>query len=347
MHYNQIHRQWQERPRRLLVTGAAGFIGSHLVEGLLQMGQYVVGFDNFATGRRENLESVRLSVGPEWKNFSFHELDVRDPGACRRACEGIDVVLHQAALGSVPRSIEEPRATLETNVDGFVNMLEASREQGVNSFVYASSASVYGDTADIPKREPVLGRPLSPYAASKRMNEVCADAYASTYGMKIVGLRYFNVFGPRQDPAGPYAAVIPRWLAALVRGRVPVVFGDGETSRDFCPVANVVQVNVLSAEASDQAAGRTYNIALGCRTTLLELFQCLRERLRESGCSDLPERPQLEDFRPGDVRHSTADISAARELLGYDPQVSFAEGIARTVEWALEHTVNLNRSMPE
>ncbi|MGH0032260.1 MAG: SDR family oxidoreductase [Myxococcota bacterium] len=324
-------------PQAWLVTGAAGFIGSHLVESLLGLGQTVRGVDDFSTGHAANLEDVADRVGPEASaRFELLEGDLRDPAVCEKACEGAPRVLHQAALGSVPRSVADPVTSFGANVTGFVNLLEAARTAGVPRFVYASSSSVYGDHPGLPKVEDQVGEPLSPYAATKWLDEVWARIYHRSYGMPVVGMRYFNVFGPRQDPHGPYAAVIPRWIEALVAGETPRIFGDGETSRDFCPVANVVQANLLAAFAEDDALGRAYNVALGGRTNLTELFTLLRDGLAATGVDCGHIEAVYEDFRPGDVRHSLADLAAARKQLGYEPEVDFPTGVRLTVEWHAE-----------
>ncbi|HLV61292.1 MAG TPA: SDR family oxidoreductase [Fredinandcohnia sp.] len=323
------------RPRRWLVTGAAGFIGSHLVETLLRLGQEVVGLDNLSTGHRENLEDVIRAVGEEGAaRFRFLLGDIRDPESCAEACDGVEIVLHQAALGSVPRSIEDPVASHASNVDGFVQMLVAARDAGVKRFVYASSSSVYGDEPTLPKVEGREGRLLSPYAATKKIDEIYAEVFGPTYGMEIVGLRYFNVFGPRQDPRGPYAAVIPRWILGLLRGETCRIFGDGETSRDFCYVDNAVQANLLAAVVEDrEAIGRVYNVACGETTTLNQLFAVLRDAVAAHVPSAAGARPSYEDFRPGDVRHSLADIGLASRLLGYAPTHRIGDGIGATVAW--------------
>jgi UDP-N-acetylglucosamine 4-epimerase len=315
--------------RTWLVTGSAGFIGSHLVEHLLRRGQQVVSLDNFATGHRANLEEVERSVGPQaWRLHRFIEASIVDPVACREACRGIDIVLHQAALGSVPRSIADPVPTHQTNVTGFVNMLDAAREAKVQRFVYASSSSIYGDDATLPKVEGITGEPLSPYAASKQANELYADVFARCYGMQTVGMRYFNVFGPRQDPEGAYAAVIPRWIRAILTGAPVEVNGDGETSRDFCYIANVVQANLLAALTDEpRALNQVYNIAVGENTSLNRLLEILRMLLR----ADF--QPIYRPFRAGDVRHSLADISLARELLGYAPTHTLASGLKEALPW--------------
>jgi UDP-N-acetylglucosamine 4-epimerase len=324
-----------ERPRTWLVTGVAGFIGSHLAERLLALGQRVVGLDDFSTGSRRNLEAIRAAVTPaQAARFSFHEGDIRDPAACARACEGVDLVLHEAALGSVPRSIARPLDTHDVNVTGFLRVLEAARAAGVRRVVYASSSSVYGDHPGLPKVEDAIGAPLSPYAVSKLADELYAGASGRCYGLELVGLRYFNVFGPRQDPAGPYAAVIPQWFAALLAGRAPAIHGDGETSRDFCFVENVVQANLLAATTADGAAvGQVYNVACGARTTLNELFALVRERVARTQPAARAIEPAFGPFRAGDVRHSLADVSKASRLLGYRPLVQVAEGLDRAAAW--------------
>lgn len=324
-------------PRTWLVTGAAGFIGSNLAEALLRLGQTVVGFDNFATGYRHNVEAVREAVGEEHAaRFRFVEGDIRDLDACRAVCEGVDLVLHQAALGSVPRSIEDPLATHAVNVDGFVHMLVAARDAGVTRFVYASSSSVYGDHPGLPKVEAEVGTPLSPYAVSKRTNELYARTFQDHYGLETVGLRYFNVFGRRQDPEGAYAAVIPKWIGQLLGGGRPTIHGDGETSRDFCYIANVVQANLRAALAPAEATNAVYNIAYGDRTTLNELYAAIVATMaaRRPGLA-LPE-PAYGPFRPGDIRHSLADVSAARDRLGYAPTHSAQAGLEEAIAWYLD-----------
>ncbi len=323
------------RPRRWLVTGVAGFIGSNLLETLLQADQAVVGLDNFATGHRHNLEQVRAAVSPQrWDRFRLLEGDVASPQVCAEAVAGAEVVLHQAALGSVPRSIEEPLRTNDANVTGQLALLEAARRAGVERFVYASSSAVYGDEPSLPKTEARLGRPLSPYAVTKVANELYAGTYGLLHGMRTVGLRYFNVFGPRQDPQGAYAAVIPRWIAALLRGEPVRINGTGETSRDFCYVANVVQANLLAATtAREDALDQVYNVAVGRRTTLLELFEALRCRLAAVDPRLAEARPAHGPFRAGDVMHSLADIGKARLLLGYQPTHTLEQGLDESLEW--------------
>jgi UDP-N-acetylglucosamine 4-epimerase len=323
------------QPKRWLITGVAGFIGSHLAEELLRLGQQVVGLDNFVTGSHRNLEEVRRLVGVKrWKTFSLHEGDIRDPETCCRATQGVDYVLHQAALGSVPGSIANPLATHAANATGFVNMLVAARENGAARFVYASSSSVYGDSPDLPKREESVGHCLSPYAATKRANELYADVFARCYGMQTIGLRYFNIFGPRQDSNGPYAAVIPKWVSALIRQEPVVIFGDGNTTRDFCYIRNAIQANLLAATVQRaDAINQVYNVAGNSRTSLNELFLMLRDSLAAHFPQIRDCRPVYADFRAGDVRHSQADISKAQSLLGYNPSHGVPEGLAEALNW--------------
>jgi UDP-N-acetylglucosamine 4-epimerase len=322
-------------PRTWLVTGVAGFIGSNLLETLLTLDQRVVGLDNFSTGHRANLEQVREAVGARaWKRFRFFEGDIRSPATCKRVCKGMDVVLHEAALGSVPRSIDDPLATHENNVTGFLNMLVAARDAGVGRFVYAASSAAYGDHAALPRVEANVGRPLSPYAASKYMDELYAHAFARCYSTSAIGLRYFNVFGPRQDPEGAYAAVIPRWIAAMLRREKVFIFGDGETSRDFCYIDNVVQANILAATTvAEGAANEVYNVAVGEQTSLNELFAIL-QKLCAAHVPGHVAMPAVHlDFRPGDVRFSRADIAKAQKLLGYRPTCRVTEGLERAFAW--------------
>lgn len=316
-----------------LVTGVAGFIGSNILQELLLQGQKVVGLDNFATGHRENLEEVRQKVGDQtWQNFQFHEGDIRSLEQCSNAASGVDYILHQAALGSVPRSIDDPITSNAVNVDGFLNMLVAARDAGVKRFVYAASSSTYGDSASLPKVEEVIGRPLSPYAVTKYVNELYADVFAKAYGIESVGLRYFNVFGPRQDPNGAYAAVIPLWFKAMLSGEAPQINGDGETSRDFCFVENTVQANLLAALSPDiEEKASVFNIAFGERNTLNALFGLIR-RLTNANVE-----PVYKDFRAGDVRHSHADISKARQQLGYRPEYSLQAGLEKAAPWYLNY----------
>ena len=335
MRYEEVRKGLLSSPRAWLVTGAAGFIGSNLVEALLRLGQRVKGLDNFATGFQHNLDDVRAQVGEEaWSRFTFMEGDIRDLADCKRACAGADIVLHQAALGSVPRSISNPIASHEANVDGFLNMLVASKEESVKRFVYASSSSVYGDHPDLPKVEERIGRPLSPYALTKAIGEQYAAVFSLTYGIHAIGLRYFNVFGRRQNPAGAYAAVMPRWIATLLEGGTCQINGDGETSRDFCYIANVVQANLLAGMAADgEATGQVYNVSFGGRTTLLDLYHMIRERLAKFDPAITGREPVFAGFRDGDVRHSQADTSKIQRLLGYEPTHSIAQGLDETTEW--------------
>jgi UDP-N-acetylglucosamine 4-epimerase len=327
---------WREefasRHNRWLVTGAAGFVGSHIVGELLRLDQEVVGLDNFSTGYQRNLDLVRAQVKPaQWQRFSFIRADIRDFDACATATVGVDFVLHQAALGSVPRSMKDPRNTHTVNVDGTVNVFLASLGSQVEKVVFASSSSVYGDESNLPKVENRIGRPLSPYAASKQVGELYANTLWRTHQLPAVGLRYFNVVGSRQDPDGPYAAVVPRWVAALRAGIRPDIYGDGETSRDFCPVGNVVQANLLAAVSDATTNGNVYNIALGGQTTLNGLFVALRGALVEQGVDCGSMDPVYEDFRPGDIRHSLADISGAATDFGYAPDVNLSEGLMSVV----------------
>jgi UDP-N-acetylglucosamine 4-epimerase len=336
--FEEVQEHLRSRPYQWLVTGAAGFIGSNLVETLLGLGQRVTGLDNFATGHRHNLEQVRQAVGAKWENFRFIEGDIRDVAACRDACNGIDFVLHEAALGSVTRSIEDPLTTHATNITGFLNMLVAARDAGVKRFVYAASSSTYGDHPGLPKIEERIGKPLSPYAVTKYVNELYADVFARTYGIESIGLRYFNVFGPRQDPAGAYAAVIPQWVSAMIGNRPVFINGDGETSRDFCFIDNVVQANLLAAmAATPEAVNRVYNVAAGERTSLNELFERMRELLQGRYAHLHDRTPLYRDFRAGDVRHSQADIGRARELLGYAPTHRIGAGLEQAMAWYVHH----------
>ncbi|WP_281405387.1 NAD-dependent epimerase/dehydratase family protein, partial [Methylosinus sporium] len=334
-HYEDLREILRATTRTWLVTGVAGFIGSNLLETLLELDQRVVGLDNFATGHRRNLDEVKSLVGPEqWRRFDFIEGDIRDLDACRRACDGVDYVLHQAALGSVPRSIADPVVTNGVNVAGSVNMLVAARDAGVERFVYAASSSTYGDHPALPKVEDAIGRPLSPYAVTKLVNELYAEVFARCYGMKTIGLRYFNVFGPRQDPNGAYAAVIPRWTAAMIAGDAVYIYGDGATSRDFCYVANAVEANLLAATtANPPGSSQVYNVAVGDRTSLNELYAALRGLLAPSFPHLRRAEPIYRDFRPGDVRHSQADIGKAATHLGYAPAYRIGEGLSLAMPW--------------
>ena len=332
--YELLRDRLSAQPSRWLVTGVAGFIGSNLLEQLLRLGQTVVGLDNFLTGYQKNLDMVRASVGDEaWARFTFIEGDIRDLDTCRRACDGVAHVLHEAALGSVPRSIDDPLLTNGCNIDGFLNMLVAARDAGVSSFVYAASSSTYGDSPELPKVEDKIGRPLSPYAVTKYVDELYGDVFARCYGFASIGLRYFNVFGQRQDPYGAYAAVIPQWFASLLKGETVYINGDGETSRDFCYIDNVVQANLLASVAGKDAQDHIYNVAFGQRTTLNELFLLIRDEVTRHKPAAATAEPVHRDFRAGDVRHSLADISRARTLLGYAPRYDVREGLRLAGDW--------------
>lgn len=333
--YEQIHRNLIRAPGKWLITGVAGFIGSNLLEALLRLNQTVVGIDNFSTGYQRNLREVESRITREqWRRFRLIEGDISDIKLCKKVCTAMDYVLHEAALGSVPASIENPEACHRANVTGFLNVLIAARDAKVNRLVYASSSAVYGDNPDLPKTEDKVGAVLSPYAASKAMGEIYATAFKRAYGLESIGLRYFNVFGPRQDPEGAYAAVIPKWLAALLKRQKTYINGDGETTRDFCYIENVVQANLLAATTGRTAAvNQVYNIAFGTRMTLNELFQILQKMSRKLD-PDLPaQKPIYRDFRPGDVRHSVADIRKARELLGYHPSHNVEQGLGEALNW--------------
>lgn len=332
--YEQLCLHLPKQPKTWSITGVAGFIGSNLLETLLKLDQKVVGLDNFATGYQKNLDEVQTLVSPEqWTRFKFIEGDIRTLETCHQACAGVDYVLHQAALGSVPRSLDNPIATNETNVSGFLNMLLAARDAKVKSFTYAASSSTYGDHPALPKQEDNIGKPLSPYAVTKYVNELYADVFARCYGFNTIGLRYFNVFGPRQDPDGAYAAVIPKWAASLLKDQPVFINGDGETSRDFCFVNNAVQANLLAATTTNpDALNQVYNVAVGDRTTLNTLFGLLRTNLVAHGVST-EVQPQYRGFRAGDVQHSQADISKAIRLLGYQPTHHIAQGITQSLGW--------------
>lgn len=333
---------YQQLPARLrgerytwLVTGVAGFIGSNLLEALLKLDQSVVGLDNFATGHQYNLDQVQGLVTPgQWARFRFIEGDIRKLDDCHAACAGVDYVLHQAALGSVPRSLEDPITTNATNIDGFLNMLVAARDANIKRFVYAASSSTYGDHPGLPKVEDRIGNPLSPYAVTKLVNEQYADVFTRAYGFRTIGLRYFNIFGQRQDPNGAYAAVVPKWTAAMMAGEPVWINGDGETSRDFCYIANTVQANLLAAMAtSDEATNQVYNVAVGDRTTLNDLFEAIRVLLAPRFKHLATFKPSYRDFRAGDVRHSLADVTKARTLLGYEPSHRIGEGLQEAMDW--------------
>ncbi|PTA50734.1 Vi polysaccharide biosynthesis UDP-N-acetylglucosaminuronic acid C-4 epimerase TviC [Shewanella morhuae] len=331
--YEQVQKELIASPKVWLITGVAGFIGSNLLEKLLLLNQKVVGLDNFLTGHQRNLDEVKSQVSDaQWLNFKFINGDIRNLNDCALAVEGVDYILHQAALGSVPRSIADPITTNATNITGFIHMLQAAKEANVKSFTYAASSSTYGDHPALPKLEDNIGSPLSPYAVTKYVNELYAGVYARTYGFKSIGLRYFNVFGKRQDPDGAYAAVIPKWTASLIIGNDVFINGDGETSRDFCFIENTVQINILAATAPDTAKDQVYNVAVGDRTTLNELYDAIQLALNENGLS-VDSKPIYRDFRAGDVRHSQADIGKAKSILGYHPEFKIFDGISKAMPW--------------
>jgi UDP-N-acetylglucosamine/UDP-N-acetylgalactosamine 4-epimerase len=329
--YQSVLKSLEEKPHSWLITGVAGFIGSHLLEVLLNANQKIIGLDNFSTGKKLNLQAVENKIDKKyWNNFNFIEGDITSINICKESVRGIDYVLHQAALGSVPRSIKTPIDTHHANCSGFLNILNASMEENVKSFTYASSSAVYGDHLDLPKVEEQIGNSLSPYAVSKHTNELYASVFANCYGFRSIGLRYFNVFGSRQDPEGAYAAVIPRWEDAIHKNADIYIYGDGKTSRDFCYIDNVVQANILAATASLDAKDNIYNIALGEQTSLNELFQLMRNIANESSPST--SKAVYEDFREGDIRHSNADISKAVKMLNYDPQYTLEQGLRLMLE---------------
>jgi len=335
--YEELRRSLALSPRTWLITGVAGFIGSNLLSDLLSLGQTVVGLDNFSTGHRSNIADVLAATGGT-SRFRMIEGDTRDIDVCRAACDGADFVLHQAALGSVPRSIHDPLTSSHVNVDGLMNILFAAHGAGAKRVVYASSSSVYGDSPNLPQVESQTGRLLSPYAATKATNELYAEVFQRTYGIETIGLRYFNVFGPRQDPNGAYAAVIPRWIAALLRGETCQIFGDGRTSRDFCYISNVIQANLLAATAGSEGTGTCYNVACGDSTSLTALFYLIRDGLAKFDSTIATAEPQYEPFRPGDISQSFANVSKAREALGYEPSHRIREGMEATLSWYLHQT---------
>lgn len=339
--YELLKEQLQNKPKTWLVTGVAGFIGSNLLEALLKLNQKVVGLDNFSTGHQPNLDEVQRLVSPaQWQNFSFVKADICNLVDCQEACIGVDYVLHQAALGSVPRSIQDPIATNASNVTGFLNMLVAARYANVKRFVYAASSSTYGDHPGLPKVEEQIGKPLSPYAVTKYVNELYADVFNKAYGLQSIGLRYFNVFGPRQDPEGAYAAVIPKWIASMIKGEPVYINGDGTTSRDFCYVANVVQANLMAAcSEKKEAINQVINIAVGARTSLSELFDLLKQNLVSSYPHLKDTHPDFREFRSGDVRHSLANIDKARDKLYYEPTHNIRQGLKLTCDAFLQDLV--------
>lgn len=336
--YRAIQAYLGDNPCTWLITGVAGFIGSNLLETLLQLNQKVIGLDNFSTGHQHNLDLVEQSVSKDqWGRFRMMTGDVRDLDQCREVCANADYVLHQAALGSVPRSLEDPLLTNENNINGFLNMLVSARDAKVKRFVYAASSSTYGDHPGLPKVEETIGNPLSPYAVTKYVNELYADVFARCYDFKTIGLRYFNIFGPRQDPEGAYAAVIPKWVSSMMKNETVYINGDGETSRDFCFIENAVQANILSATTkNEQALNQVFNVAVGERTSLNQLFELIRSGL----VADYPYletcKPEYRNFRAGDVKHSLADISKAERLLDYRPAYRISEGMKKTIAWYMQ-----------
>ena len=342
--YNELRNTLKAKPATWLVTGIAGFIGSNLLETLLQLDQKVVGLDNYSTGHKRNLDLVQGAVSPaQWQNFRMIEGDIRKLEDCRSACAGTDYVLHQAALGSVPRSIEDPIRTNESNIDGFLNMLVAARDAKAKRFVYAASSSTYGDHPALPKIEANIGNPLSPYAVTKYVNELYAGVFARTYGFKTIGLRYFNIFGRRQDPAGAYAAVIPKWVASMIKNEPVYVNGDGETSRDFCYIDNTVQANLLAATTDNpEAVDQVYNVAVSDRTSLNQLFEMIRALLEPHFPHLKDFKPTYRDFRAGDVRHSLADVTKAQRLLGYMPTHRIGEGLKEAMDWYVRDITGKN-----
>jgi UDP-N-acetylglucosamine 4-epimerase len=331
--YNQVKTQLSQSPKTWLITGCAGFIGSNLLEQLLKLNQTVVGLDNFATGHQHNLDEVKTQVSEQqWRGFNFIQGDIRNTEDCTKAVTNVDYILHQAALGSVPRSIADPILTNAANITGFLNMLVAAKDAKIKTFVFAASSSTYGDHPALPKVENTIGKPLSPYAVTKYVNELYADVFNKTYGLNSIGLRYFNVFGKRQDPDGAYAAVIPKWTAAMINNQEVLINGDGETSRDFCFIENAVQANILAATADEKGVNQIYNVALGDRTTLNTLFTSLQSALNINGVQ-YNKPPVYKAFRAGDVRHSQADISKAKALLGFAPEYPIQPGINKAMPW--------------
>lgn len=337
MRYEELKSSLQNDPKVWLITGVAGFIGSNLLETLLLLNQKIIGLDNFATGYQHNLDEVQDQVSQkQWENFTFIEGDIRDFATCEKVVKGVDYILHQAALGSVPRSIADPITSNSANITGFLNMMTAAKNEGVKNFVYAASSSTYGDHPALPKVEENIGKPLSPYAVTKYVNELYADVFTKTYGFNSIGLRYFNVFGKRQNPNGAYAAVIPKWASSLIHNEEVFINGDGETSRDFCFIENTVQANILAALAREEGLNQVYNVALGDRTSLNVLFESIRVALQENGI-EYSKQPTYRDFREGDVRHSQADISKINSLLGYVPTHKIQDGIKIAMPWYVEN----------
>ncbi|MBV1879654.1 MAG: Vi polysaccharide biosynthesis UDP-N-acetylglucosaminuronic acid C-4 epimerase TviC [Pseudomonadales bacterium] len=336
--YSAIKRSLNNSSKTWLITGVAGFIGSHLLQHLLSLNQTVIGLDNFSTGFQHNLDAVQaITTGSQWQRFTFIKGDICHLQDCIQATQGVDYVLHQAALGSVPRSLDDPIKTNNNNINGFLNMLVAARDEKVSSFTYAASSSTYGDHPALPKVEENIGHPLSPYAVTKYVNELYAEVFARNYNFNCIGLRYFNVFGQRQNPNGSYAAVIPTWTSALIKGNTVYINGNGETSRDFCFIDNTVQMNILAATAPAAARNQIYNVALGERTSLNDLFNLIKTTLSSLGLAVAAVKPSYRDFRPGDVLHSQADISKAIKHLGFHPEYTLADGIIAAMPWYKEN----------
>lgn len=326
-----------KQPKIWCITGVSGFIGSNLLEALLNLDQKVIGLDNFSTGHKKNLDEVRQNVGEnQWKNFNFVEGDISNYNDCITVCKNVNFVLHQAAIGSVPRSIEDPIMTNQSNINGFVNIINAAKEEGVDSFVYAASSSTYGDSETLPKTEDVIGKPLSPYAVTKYVNELYAEVFSRCYGIKTIGLRYFNVFGKRQDPDGAYAAVIPKWIQSMIKTEDVFVNGDGSTSRDFSHVENIIQANILAATSKIENKSEVFNIGYGGRTTLNELFTFIRDSLDQNNLN-YPKDAIYKEFRDGDVLHSQASIEKAKKLLNYEPVINVNDGLIKTMQWYIKN----------
>tara|TARA_Y100001935_G_scaffold49308_1_gene41044 strand:+ start:21 stop:1040 length:1020 start_codon:yes stop_codon:yes gene_type:complete len=335
--YNNLKNHLLANQHIWLITGVAGFIGSNLLEQLLNLNQIIIGMDNLSTGKKKNLDDIKNSCSDKlWSNFTFIEGDICDLDLCYKACRDVDFVLHQAALGSVPRSISDPINTNSSNINGFLNILLASKDSSVKSFTYAASSSTYGDHPDLPKVEDKIGRPLSPYAITKYVNELYAEIFASAYSFQSIGLRYFNVFGKRQDPLGAYAAVIPKWINAILNQEKLYINGDGETSRDFCYIDNAVQANILAALSPLKFRNNVYNVAVGDRTSLNELFFILKNALKKEGVFYKFE-PEYREFRVGDVMHSQASIQKISENLGYQPQFKIKEGVSESIKWYMSN----------
>ena len=335
--FDEVCIELRNNPKVWTVTGVAGFIGSNIAEKLLSTNQIVIGLDNFSTGNKKNLDQLKASVSEEnYKNFTFVEGDIRNTNDCLKVTAEADYVLHQAALGSIPRSINDPHTSNEVNVSGFLNMIDASRKNTVKNFVYASSSSVYGDLKTLPKYEDKIGKPLSPYANTKLINELYANVYQNTYGFASTGLRYFNVYGKRQDPSGAYAAVIPLWISSMLNNKAVFINGDGETSRDFCFIDDVVQMNILSAVQKNNEQSRIFNVSVGGRTTLNELYAILKKLVSKIGV-EVSEKPIYRDFREGDVRHSQASVDKAIKEIGYKPTYSIEDGLAKSIDWYKEN----------